>query len=258
MPFPWQTTGALRGGVPNQMNASTPQNAEGLGVPWGKAMFNLPRYQMPGSTVNFGGGFGLSGDMAGAPSQSQTGMAPGANIGNVRFSLSRQASSDPVQNIINDIQNPLGGMSLGFTGGGGVGQGQDAPQPGLRNKMLAGSGYGSGRDFPSGFHTNTAAQSQFGPSGPPSYAANPMNLRNQILGQGIGSPTGIGGAPELGSGRAIAEGISTNTAAQYGQFGRPSPVPQYLAQQYAASPMSLRNQMLGQGIGSPLSNFYFI
>ena len=216
MPFSWQTTGALRGGVPNQMNASTPQNAEGLGVPWGKAMFNLPRYQMPGSTVNFGGGFGLSGDMAGAPGQSQTGMAPGANVGNVRFSLSRQASSDPVQNIINDIQNPLGGMSLGFTGGGGADQGQGALQ--------------------------RTSKAQLG------------GLKNTML----PPDAGIGGAPELGSGRAIAEGISTNTAAQFGQFGRPSAVPRYLAQQYAASPMSLRTQMLTQQQGSPLSNFYFI
>ena len=211
MPFPWQTTGDLRGGVPNQMNASTPQNAEGFGVPWGKAMFNLPRYQMPGTNVNFGGGFNLSGDMN-REGPNQMGMAPGANIGNVRFSLNRQASSDPVQNIINDIQNPLGGMSLGFTGGGGTGQGQGTSkaQPGgLKNRMT-----------------------------PPD--------------------TGIGGAPELGSTQALAEGISTNTAAQYGQFGRPSPVPQYLAQQYTASPMSLRTQMLAQQQGSPLSNFYFI
>ncbi len=136
MPFPWQTTGALRGGVPNQINAKVPQNAEGLGVPWGRAMFNLPRFQMPGSTVNFGGGFGLSGDMGSPLGQSQLGMQPGANIGNVRFSLSRQASSDPVQNAINDIQNPLGGMSLGFQNAG-AGQGQG----GLRQQM---TGQGQG------------------------------------------------------------------------------------------------------------------
>ena len=43
MPFPWQTSGALQGTVPNQMSAFTPQNAQGLSTPWGTATFNLSR-----------------------------------------------------------------------------------------------------------------------------------------------------------------------------------------------------------------------
>ena len=93
-------------GVPNQMNSSTPQNNEGLGVPWGNAMFNLPRYQMPGTQANFGGGFGMD--------QQQGGGGGVMPVGGVHFSINRQASSDPVQNIINDIGNPLGGMTANF------------------------------------------------------------------------------------------------------------------------------------------------
>jgi len=110
------------------MSLSPSSNDEGLGMPWGEAMFNLPRYQMPGTNVNFDGGFNLSGDMQ-KEGVDQTGMAPGANIGNVRFSLKREASSDPVKNIINDIQNPLGGVNLSF-------EGDAAPQPPLPQRSL--------------------------------------------------------------------------------------------------------------------------
>lgn len=133
MAFNWQPIGALGGRVPNQMAGSTPKNSEGLGVPWGQAMFNLPRYQMPGSNINFGGGFNMGSDMQAGPNTSQMGMAPGANIGNVRFSLTRQASSDPVQNIIQDIQNPLGGTSINF----GNANAQPQAEPTLREKMMA-------------------------------------------------------------------------------------------------------------------------
>lgn len=97
------------------VNSFTPQNNMGLGLPNGKVAFNLPRYQMPGTNVKFGGGFNLGADMT--PNGSMAGMAPNANIGNVRFSLNRQTSSDQTQNIINDIQNPLGGVSVGFEQG---------------------------------------------------------------------------------------------------------------------------------------------
>lgn len=121
-------------GVPGQKDSMTPQNNEGLAVPWGQAMFSLPRSQMPGTTVGFNGGFGLdmTGDMQTAPGQSQTGMAP-QPVGGVRFSLTRQASSDPVQNIINDIQNPLGGANLQFGGGGAP----PAAPGDLKKKMVA-------------------------------------------------------------------------------------------------------------------------
>lgn len=157
MPFDWQTTGALRGGVPNQMGSFTPQNNEGLATPWGQAMFNLPRFQMPGSTVNFGGGFNLGGDMSSPMGQPQTGMAPGANVGNVRFSLSRQASSDPVQNVINDIQNPLGGMSLGFSNGNAA---PAQPMSPLKQSM----------------------------TGVPAPSANPFGQGEPMTGFGIGTP----------------------------------------------------------------------
>jgi hypothetical protein len=136
-------------GVPGQKDSMTPQNNEGLAVPWGQAMFSLPRSQMPGTTVGFNGGFGLdmTGDMQTAPGQSQTGMAP-QPVGGVRFSLTRQASSDPVQNIINDIQNPLGGANLQFGGNA------PAASP-LKKSMVAGGGGGSGYDSqgfsPSGY-----------------------------------------------------------------------------------------------------------
>ena len=194
----------IRPDVPNQIPAFTQQNAEGLGVPWGKAMFNLPRYQMPGSTVNFGGGFNLMGDMAGAPGQSQMGMQPGANIGNVRFSLNRQASSDPVQNIINDVQNPLGGMQLGFSGGGGAAQGQG----GALKQRMAGQGQGmsanpySMAEPMTGFSIGTPNfQDMAFPSSSPqqsgftigtpnfqSIARSPFNLKSQMLQNPISGP----------------------------------------------------------------------
>ena len=85
----------------NQMSLGMPQGNEGLGVPWGRAMFNLPHYQTPGSTLNFGGNFG-------AP-QTQS-LSPTG----VDFSITRTASSDPVKNVIGDMQNPLGGMNVNF------------------------------------------------------------------------------------------------------------------------------------------------
>lgn len=100
MPFNWQPFGALQGAVPNQMPAMTGKNQEGLGVGGGQTMFNLPRFQMPGSSVN--------------------------------FSISRTASSDPIKNIISDISNPLGGTSISVGGG-------EPPQqaPSLKQKMMA-------------------------------------------------------------------------------------------------------------------------
>lgn len=76
---------SLQGGSPNlygpqSLGLFTPQNGEGLGLPGGQTSFNLPR--------------------SGAPTPS------------MNFSISRTASSDPVQNIINDIQNPLGGLNV--------------------------------------------------------------------------------------------------------------------------------------------------
>jgi hypothetical protein len=181
------------------MGSFTPQNAEGLGVPWGKAMFNLPRYQMPGSTVGFGGGFGLSGDMQGAPGQSQMGMQPGANIGNVRFSMTRQASSDPVQNIINDVQNPLGGMKLGFEGGGGGGGGglkERMMQPGMSAnpysmaEPMTGFSIGTPNFQDMAFPSSSPQQSGFTVGTPnfQSIARSPFNLKSRMLQNPISGP----------------------------------------------------------------------
>lgn len=106
------------------MSLFTPQNNQGLGVPWGQAMFNLPRFQMPGSQIGFNGNFGMSQGGVGNP------QVP---MGGVNFSLTRQASSDPVQNIINDIGNPLSGMSANF----GQAQ-QQASQSPLKQTMMNG------------------------------------------------------------------------------------------------------------------------
>lgn len=117
MPFNWQPMGALQGTVPNQLPSFTPQNNEGLRMPGNQAMFNLPRFQMPGTTVNFGG------------------MMP---AGNMSFSITRQASSDPVQNIINDIQNPLGNTNISFGGSpaSNTPAQRQAEPMGLRGAML--------------------------------------------------------------------------------------------------------------------------
>lgn len=77
---------------PPMLGAVTPQNNEGLGLPNGQAMFNLPRTS---AAMNLG----LEGINAMAPS--------------LKFSIQRTASTDPVQNIINDMQNPLGGINIG-------------------------------------------------------------------------------------------------------------------------------------------------
>ena len=89
----------IRPDVPNQLGSSTPQNNMGLGMPWGQAMFNLPRFQMPGSSINFGGGFGLNGDMN-REGPNQMGMAPGggqANIGVEQFAGSVEEDFVPLQ-----------------------------------------------------------------------------------------------------------------------------------------------------------------
>ena len=200
MAFNWQPLGALGGMVPNQLGSSTPKNNEGLAMPWGQAMFNLPRYQMPGSQVNFGGGFNLSGDMQGAPGQSQMGMQPGANIGNVRFSLNRQASSDPVQNIINDVQNPLSGMSLNFTNGAASPVAAEKPKPqgpGLREMMMGFDGHTANMPFwgatDNPYGQAMALQKQFGMAstnqGQPSsyendgtYGSIASGLRRKMIG----------------------------------------------------------------------------
>jgi hypothetical protein len=88
---------------PQSLGMFTPQNNEGLGLPGGQVSFNLPRTApAPGTTVNM-----------------PQGMPAG---GGMNFSVSRTASSDPVQNIINDIQNPLNSTNINFTP-------QAAPKP---------------------------------------------------------------------------------------------------------------------------------
>lgn len=103
----------------NQMSLNVPQGNEGLGVPWGQAMFNLPRYQMPGSTLNVGGQVPMP----------QGQMQPTE----MNFSITRTASSDPVANIIKDIQNPLGGTNVNF---GQQNTLKDAQQNTLKGAML--------------------------------------------------------------------------------------------------------------------------
>ena len=99
----------------NQMSLGMDRQNEGLGVPWGQAMFNLPRYQMPGSTMNFNGQIPM--------------QQPGVN-----FTITRTASSDPVKNIINDMQNPLGGMNVNM---GPQAAPQQANPSALKGAMLS-------------------------------------------------------------------------------------------------------------------------
>ncbi len=82
---------------PQSLGFFTPQNNEGLGLPGGQAVFNLPRTgNVPGTSVNF-----PSGQVGGG--------------GQMNLSITRTASSDPVQNIINDISNPLSGANINLT-----------------------------------------------------------------------------------------------------------------------------------------------
>lgn len=121
--------------VPNQMPGFTPQNSQGLGMPGGQAMFNLPRFQMPGTDVNFSG-------------TQPSGMS---------FSITRQASSDPIANIIGDIQNPLGGSAINIGGPSGAAMPglPQAPGSNLKQKMTtptlaagAPGSYGAGNSMP--------------------------------------------------------------------------------------------------------------
>lgn len=80
---------SMLGGMSPWGGVSTPQNSEGLGLPDGSAIFNLPSFQPAGTDFNYNGNI--------------TGT-PGFNL-----SITRTASSDPVQNIINDYNNPLSG-----------------------------------------------------------------------------------------------------------------------------------------------------
>lgn len=96
---------------PQTLGLFTPQNNEGLGLPGGQVSFNLPRTSpAPGTNVNF-------------PQNMPTGY-PG-----VSMSITRTASSDPVKNIIADIQNPLNSTNVNFknTAGGGAGGSQGMP-----------------------------------------------------------------------------------------------------------------------------------
>ncbi len=135
----------------NQLPTATPQNTEGLGVPWGRAMFNLPRYQMPGTNVNYNGNFGMGGGGEGGAPQP---------IGGVHFTITRQASSDPVQNIISDIQNPLGGANINFSptsGGGGGGPLRQQMTQAPPKAPPMGSNIGFGAASPMGIDTSTQA-----------------------------------------------------------------------------------------------------
>ena len=93
---------------PPQIGGGLSAMTQGLGLPNGQAAFNLA---------------GVQGDAA--PPQVQMGsFNPGPNtVGNGGFkvNITRTASSNPVQNIINDMQNPLGGTTIGLQ--------QQAPPP---------------------------------------------------------------------------------------------------------------------------------
>jgi hypothetical protein len=198
--FTWQPQGALGGRTPNQLNSLTPQNNEGLGVGGGQAMFNLPRFQMPGSTIGFGGSFGPG------QQQAQPGGVPGsASVGNVRFSISRQASSDPVQNIINDIQNPMGGMNINFGQGGQAPAPQKRQPPILRDAMTGGFGSGEGGGLTAGQPTGPGMDNAYGRA---------MALQKQfgVAGTNLGQPSSYQGDGTYGS---FAGGLRKRMTAPY-------------------------------------------
>lgn len=79
---------------PPQIGGSVPQMAQGLGLPNGQAVFNLSGFK----------------NTAPAPEVAIPSFAaPGSSF---KLNITRTASSDPVQNIINDIVNPLGGSKI--------------------------------------------------------------------------------------------------------------------------------------------------
>ena len=81
---------------PPQVNGWTDPFKQGLGLPNGQALFN-------------------AGGMASNAAPPQVNINPGADRvgqGGFKINVTRTASSDPVQNIINDIQNPLGNTNL--------------------------------------------------------------------------------------------------------------------------------------------------
>ncbi len=90
-----------QGMQPGGISTMTPRNDEGLRMPNGQAVFNLPRMPpAPGTNVNFPTNVPMGGGSFGMP--------------NLKMSITRTASSDPVQNIINDIQNPLNSTNVNF------------------------------------------------------------------------------------------------------------------------------------------------
>ncbi len=141
---------------PTMQSSITPQNNEGLGLPGGQAIFNLPRTgNVPGTTVNF----------------------PSGQVGGLKFSVTRTASSDPVQNIINDISNPLSGANIDI---GGMGQGQPGPTGAapIQHPPTLGSRQGGqpgvfGNDF---YPTSV--------SGPPNFPIGVPNFQNMWQQQG--------------------------------------------------------------------------
>ena len=148
----------------NQMSLGMDRQNEGLGVPWGQAMFNLPRYQMPGSTMNFNGQIPM--------------QQPGVN-----FTITRTASSDPVRNIMEDFQNPLGGMTVNM----GPQQAQPQPQQNPLRDMMVGS--------PAGGSYPPYDQSAMSGVGFPGYSAlsnigfpnqrSPFALKSRMMGGAI-------------------------------------------------------------------------
>jgi len=107
---------------PSSLGTFTSQNTEGLGFPNRQVMFNLPRFQAPGMTFNAGGNF----------------SGGGGGVGGLKFSITRQASSDAVQNILNDVINPLSGSEINI--GGGDSGGSAPKRPRLRDMLTTNAG----------------------------------------------------------------------------------------------------------------------
>ena len=160
---------------PGGISTMTPRNNEGLRMPNGQAMFNLPSMSpAPGTNVNFptnvpvGGGFGM-------PS--------------LKMSITRTASSDPVQNIINDIQNPLNSTNVDL---------KPAQAPEDRGGMSMGPNPNQGaQPFPSamagiGF-SNPNAMSDIGFGSPRSALADIGGLDNFLRQQPPGAQFGLRG-----------------------------------------------------------------
>lgn len=142
---------------PQMGNASTPQNNEGLGLPGGQAIFNLPRTgNVPGTTVNF-----PSGQVGGQ------GGSPG-----LKFSITRTASSDPVQNIINDISNPMSGANIDIA--------QTGATPAQPRRSLSSQPGSQPGVFANDFYPTSV-------SGPPNFPIGVPNFQNMWEQQGRNS-----------------------------------------------------------------------